>query len=84
MFTSRMCVIWPGTLAAKRSVMPSSGWMRMTSWLGATCVHDLGAEELVRRGAELDRDLGHALRQALARAQVERHAGPAPVVEVHA
>src|SRR4051812_27423042 len=41
------------------------------------------AEELVRRGLELYRDFSDALREALARAYVERHARPAPVVEPH-
>ena len=38
------------------------------------------AEQVERRLLELDRDLGDSRRQPLARAQVERHAGPAPVV----
>src|SRR2546425_11711409 len=37
-------------------------------------------EDQVRRVVEPDRDLAHALREALARAQVERHARPPPVV----
>src|SRR5262249_52134822 len=41
-------------------------------------------ERLVRRRLEDDRDLGRAQRQALAGAQVERHAGPAPVVGLDA
>ncbi|MNS69936.1 hypothetical protein D3C72_1032670 [compost metagenome] len=36
----------------------------------------------VRRRLELDGDLGVARREPLARAQEERHAGPAPVVDV--
>ena len=36
----------------------------------------------MRRAAEADRDLAHALRQPLAGAQIERHAGPAPVVDL--
>ena len=35
MFTDSMRSAWPGILAPKRSVMPSSGWMRRTSWLGS-------------------------------------------------
>ena len=71
----------PGTLASKRSEMPSSGWMWITSRLGFSCSTGRVAEEHERRALELDRDLGDALRQALAGAQVERHAGPAPVVD---
>ena len=41
-------------------------------------------ERQVRHALELDRDLGDALRQPLARAQVERRAGPAPVVDAQA
>ena len=36
----------------------------------------------VRHRVEIDHDLGHALGQALAGAQEERHAGPAPVVDL--
>src|SRR5437773_11725414 len=38
-------------------------------------------EELVRRYAELDRDLGRLFRQSLSGAQVERNTFPAPVVD---
>jgi hypothetical protein len=38
-------------------------------------------EQQVRRLLELDRHLGDAARQALARAQEERRARPAPVVD---
>ena len=61
--------------------MPSSGWMCSTSRLGAQPVDRRVAEEHERRALELDRDLGDALGQALAGAQVEGHVGPAPVVD---
>src|SRR2546428_826522 len=38
------------------------------------------AKDHVRRAVEADRDLAHALREALARAQIERHSRPPPVV----
>ena len=40
------------------------------------------AEEHQRRQLELDRDLGGAAGEALAGAQVERHVGPAPVLDL--
>ena len=42
----------------------------------------LARKDRVRHPAELDDDLGGAFGQALAGAQVEGHAGPAPVVDV--
>jgi hypothetical protein len=62
--------------------MPSSGWTRIASRFGWGSV-------FARRTAdgdvaELDRDLGRALGHALAGAQVERDAGPAPVVDLEA
>ncbi|MNM47696.1 hypothetical protein D3C81_586680 [compost metagenome] len=42
----------------------------------------LGSEDVVRRFLEVDDDLRQFLRHALAGAQVERHAGPAPVADV--
>ena len=87
MFTSSSCIRMPGRLQANDRLMPSSGWMRMTSRLALACAGvqvvlaaDL-AEEPQRRLLELHRDLGDALRQPLAGAQEERHAGPAPVVD---
>ena len=35
MFTVRMRIACPGTLALNRRVIPSSGWMRTTSRLGS-------------------------------------------------
>ena len=35
MLTGRSTVVGPGTLETKRSVMPSSGWMRSASTLGS-------------------------------------------------
>src|SRR5205085_10892580 len=46
-------------------------------------LHRRRAEELERRPAELDGDLGDALGEALARTYVEGHARPAPTVEPH-
>ena len=52
----------------------------MTSLLGRFSAR----EDVVRRRPEVDDDLGVALGQALAGAQVERHAGPAPVLHLGA
>src|SRR5215831_2431549 len=50
--------------------------------VGIHLVDMRAAEQGVRRLVEADRDLGLALLQVLAGAQVERHARPAPVVDV--
>ena len=71
----------PGIFAPKRSEMPSSGCMRITSTLRDRCSTGVLRNRSSGGAAELDRDLGDALRQALAGAQVERHVGPAPVVD---
>ena len=71
----------PGTLAPKRSRMPSSGWMRMARMFGSIWADAGAAEERQRRALELDRDLRHAAWERLAGAQVERHARPAPGVD---
>ena len=55
--------------------------MRRISRLGARPSPSPSAEHGERRAIELDRDLGDALGQPLAGAHVERHAGPAPVVD---
>src|SRR5260370_42594354 len=39
------------------------------------------AEQGIRRAPKLYRNLGRACRQALASAQIERHAGPSPIVD---
>ena len=79
-------MLGPGTLAPKRRAMPSSGWMRMVMKLGLTpwrrCLGVL--EEEQRRLLELDGDLGDALGEALAGADVERDARPAPVLDFEA
>src|ERR1700722_485501 len=56
--------------------MPSSGAMRSTSQLGRSASTGVG------RLLEPNGDLGHALRQMLASADIERHTGPAPVVDL--
>ena len=48
----------------------------------AIAVGLIALEDVQRRLAELDRDFGRALGQPLAGAEVERHAGPAPAVEL--
>jgi hypothetical protein len=58
----------PGTFEPNLTVIPSSG-----------CVG--GREGQVRRALEDERDLRHAARQPLARAQVKRHPGPAPGID---
>ena len=52
--------------------------------IGRGCVVPSPSKMCQRRGVELDGDLGDALGQALAGAQIERHAGPAPVVHEEA
>ena len=49
--------------------------------IGFEILHRGVAKKNERRAAELDDDLGHALREAFAGAKVEGHAGPAPVVD---
>ena len=71
----------PGTFAPKRSRMPSSGWIRIASRFGSGSVAAV-LEQAVGDRPELDRDLGRALRQPLAGPEVERDAGPAPVVDL--
>ena len=45
-------------------------------------LHRLGRQQGERRATELDHDLGVTRRQAFAGAHVERHVGPAPVVDM--
>ncbi len=84
MRTSRTMKACPGTLAPKRRVTPSSGWMRMTRALGLRPGGRLLGEGQVGDGLELQGHLGDPLGQALARADVDRHPGPAPVVDARA
>ena len=81
MFTDRTSSPRPGTFAPKRSMIPSSGWIRIASRFGSGSTRRL-PEQPVRDLLELDRDLGRALRQPLARPEVERDARPAPVVDL--
>ena len=74
----------PGTLARKRREMPFFG---LDADVRGMLVREVGRPSVPRksdgrRAPELDRDLGDAPGQALAGAQVEGHAGPAPVVDV--
>ena len=69
-------------MASKERLAPSLGWIRRTSWLAPVLAVDLGLEQLGRRPAELDGDLGGALGQPLAGPQEERHAGPPPGVQL--
>ena len=78
---SRTSIVVPGTLEPNLSVTPSSGCTRMTSWLWPSSSVSVVVERQVRRLLEQDRDLGDPARQPLAGAQVERHAGPAPVLD---
>ena len=81
MLTERTSMPSPGTLAAKRSMIPSSGWIRIASRFGSGSADDV-LEQPVGDVLELDRDLRRPLRQALAAAEVERDAAPAPVVDL--
>jgi hypothetical protein len=83
MFTSRTSIGCPGTFEPNRSVMPSSGCTRITSAFWAQL---LGVVARTAGAAPLEhhRDLGDPAPEPLAGAQVERHAGPAPGVDVEA
>ena len=61
--------------------MPSLGCTRMARVLGSMVSPSRHGEHDVRRLPELDGDLGSPPWQALARAQIERHVLPAPVVD---
>ncbi len=67
-------------MAISERVMFSSGWIPISRLLGV--LRRALAEDRMRHRAELDEDLGGALEQALAGAQVERHALPAPIVDM--
>ena len=82
MFTGRMRMLEPGIFAPSDSDTPSLGCIVSTSWLGLTPTEPVRLEREVRDRLELDRDLGHLAREALARAQEDRHARPAPVVDL--
>ena len=84
MFTSRISMAVPGTLEPNRMVMPSSGWTRITSALWVSSSVAVVAERQVRRPLEHHGHLGDPAAQPLAGAQVERHARPAPGVDVQA
>ena len=72
----------PGSFASKRTEIPSSGCTFTMSRFDAIGVGLDALEDVQRRFAELDRDLGRPLRQPLAGAEVERHARPSPAVEM--
>ena len=83
MLTVRIWIALRGTLArtAARCPRPAGSAAPARS---ARAARPRVGEQQVRHALELDRDLGDALRQPLAGAQVERHAGPAPVVDLQA
>ena len=77
----------PGTFASKRRLIPSFGCTRRASTFGAIgCPGVRPQSPSIRYGGapEVDRDLRRAPRHALARAHVEGHVAPAPVVDVEA
>ena len=64
--------------------MPSSGWMRMVmtlGWISPQSLQRAAIEDHRWRLLELDGDLGERAWQALAGADVEGNACPAPVVD---
>src|ERR1022692_3031096 len=79
METGRSFMPVPGRLDRNFSEMPSSGWMRRISRLGAVVV---SSPLKMASGAGLKGEgiLGERLGSAVPGAQIERHAGPAPVV----
>ena len=81
MLTSESLIFRPGCLAENLMVMPSSGWIRNTiRELGKLALVDV-AKQHARCLLELDGNLGLARRHGLARADIERHVGPAPIVD---
>ena len=80
MSTSWSCIVGPGTLAPKRRRDAFVGLDAHGQHVGFEPL--FAREEHLRRALELDGDLGGALGQAFAVAQVERRARPAPVVDV--
>ena len=83
MVTSRTSICVPGTLEPKRIVAPSSGWTRITTAFWPKSSSPWSRNKQVGCALEDHGDLRHAAAQALAGAQVERHTGPAPGVDVH-
>ena len=71
----------PGSLTIIHSLMPSSGCTRMTSRLAGMPSDGMSNMTCGTRRKPTD-DLGEALRQPLAGAQVEGHARPSPVGDV--
>ncbi len=71
----------PGSLIIMNSFTPSSGWMRMTSRFGCGAPSAWSKIEcgMLRNWMTISEA---RLGQALAGADVERHAGPAPVLDL--
>ena len=82
MFTGRMRMLEPGIFAPSDSDTPSLGCMVRISWLGCTPTEPVRLEREVRHRLELHGDLGDLARESLAGAQEDRHARPAPVVDL--
>ena len=84
MFTERISMRVPGIFAPSCSETPSLGCSVSTSWLGLHAERAVLAEGEMGNRLQRDRDLGDLACQALAGAQVEGDAGPAPVVDFQA
>ena len=69
----------PGSSRPSDSDTPSSGCTVSTSWLGCTPTEPACWKARCGTGFRMHGDLRHPAREPLAGAQVERHAGPAPV-----
>jgi len=80
MVTGRSVMPEPGRFEKNRSEMPSRAGMRQHQQVRPAAGLAV-LEQAQRRGLELDGDVGDALGQALAGANVKRHAGPAPVLD---
>ena len=74
----------PGAFTSNERSKPSSGCSVITSTLVCVAQPSSATEQRNRRAAEVDRDLGRAPGEALAGAQMERDALPAPVVDLEA
>ncbi len=82
MFTGRMRIRVPGIFAPSESDTPSFGCTVRIELVRLHADRALGLEREVRHRLQRHRDLGDLAGEPLAGAQVDRHARPAPVVDL--
>ena len=80
--TELIATVGPGRFTSNWREIPSSGWICSTSQFGCMVLAAASSNRLVGGRLELDGDLGRPPRHVLAGADVEGHAGPAPVVDL--